>query len=354
MTVPQRPWRRSDFHYGLPPELIAQQPLAERSASRLLDLSAARSEPRLSTVRELPALLRPGDLLVFNDTQVIPARLTGHKPSGGQVEVFVERLIDERSMLAQIRASKAPRVGSELQVAGFRLRVEARPEVLYEVRSLDLPLTELLIRAGQVPLPHYIDRDPTEADRERYQTVYARVPGAVAAPTAGLHFDASLLAAIDVRGVERRTVTLHVGAGTFSPVRVDEVASHQMHAEWLEVSAEVAARVALARAEGRRVVAIGTTTLRALETAAASGQIRAYSGLTRLFIHPGYPFQVTDALFTNFHLPESSLLMLVCALGGHARVMAAYRHAVEQRLRFFSYGDAMWVEPRASPPSAPG
>lgn len=337
--------RRSDFAYELPESLIAQHPAPERSASRLLVLTGGAAELADLGFSDLPALLNPGDLLVFNDTRVIPARLHGHKRSGGKVEVLVERVLSEREVLAHVRASKAPQPGTGLV---FEQAVEAeilgREGELFKLRFAgERAALEVLEDIGHVPLPPYIRREDASADRLRYQTVYARQPGAVAAPTAGLHFEADLLSLLAQRGIQQAFVTLHVGAGTFQPVRADDLDAHVMHSEWLEVSAETVSAVAQAKLRGARVVAVGTTTVRSLETAASSGTLQPYRGETQLFIRPGYQFQVVDALITNFHLPESTLLMLVCAFGGYDRVMAAYRHAVAHRYRFFSYGDAMFL-----------
>ena len=338
-----------DFHYDLPPELIAQYPPAVRSASRLLVLDGPAA--RDAQFVDLPSLLEPGDCLVFNDTRVIPARLHGHKASGGRIEMLVERVLDARRALAHIRASKAPKPGGVLEFGpALACRVvDKRDDGLHEVESLgELALVDLLEKAGHLPLPPYITREDEALDAERYQTVYARSPGAVAAPTAGLHFDAALLDRLQARGVHLGYLTLHVGAGTFQPVRTDDIAAHRMHSEYLDVPAELCALIAQVKAAGKRVVAVGTTSVRALETAAASGTLAPYQGDTRLFITPGFRFNVIDALVTNFHLPGSTLLMLVAALAGHARTLAAYRHAVEARYRFFSYGDAMFVTPGQS------
>ena len=339
--------RKSDFHYELPDELIAQLPTPQRSASRLLHLAP---DGRLGDrqIRELPALLQPGDLLVFNDTRVIPARLFGRKPTGGRVEILVERVLGERELLAQLGVSKKPRTGGQIEVADALLTVLGREDDLFHLRyEGEGAVMDFLHRAGQLPLPPYITHAPDGYDAERYQTLFAAQPGAVAAPTAGLHFDEPLLAAIRERGVETATVTLHVGAGTFQPVRVDDLAEHRMHAERYEISAGLVEAVARTRRRGGRVVAVGTTVTRALESAAQSGELKAGSDETRMFITPGYRFLVVDRLLTNFHLPESTLMMLVCAFGGYERLMAAYRHAVAQRYRFFSYGDAMLIEPLA-------
>lgn len=337
--------QRSDFSFDLPAGLIAQTPLPERAASRLLHLDAAGAIAD-RRFRDLPDLLRPGDLLVLNDTRVIPARLLGRKASGGRVEVLVERLLGAGRVLAQVRASKAPREGARLHLEGpIEAEVLGRDGEFFvlELRG-DADALTLLERHGHMPLPPYIARPDGTADRERYQTVFAREPGAVAAPTAGLHFEAGLLEALAAAGVDIAYVTLHVGAGTFQPLRVERLEEHRMHAERVDVGAAACAKVAAARERGGRVVAVGTTVVRSLETAARCGPLQPFTGDTRLFITPGFGFRVVDALLTNFHLPESTLLMLVCAFGGYDAVMRAYRHAVEQRYRFFSYGDAMFVE----------
>jgi S-adenosylmethionine:tRNA ribosyltransferase-isomerase len=339
--------RRSDFHYELPPELIAQTPLAERRASRLLVLDGATGALDDRLFAELPKLLRRGDLLVLNDTRVLPARVKGRKPSGGRVELLLERLLDHRRALVHLRASHKPAPGTDVELpGGARARVAARVEELTEI-ELDRDVVPYLEAHGETPLPPYIARTPEAADRERYQTVFARAPGAVAAPTAGLHFDAPLLEALAARGIERAFLTLHVGAGTFAPVRTEHIEDHELHAEWLEVSADTCAAVERCRASGGRVVAVGTTSVRALETAARGGKLAPFAGDSRLFIYPGFEFRVVDAMVTNFHLPESSLLMLVAAFAGREPTLAAYRHAVAQRYRFFSYGDAMLVTRKA-------
>ena len=336
--------RRSDFDYPLPPELIAQAPLPQRSASRLLCLDGAGGRWSDRWMRELPDLLAPGDLLVFNDTRVVPARLAGRKASGGKVEILLERPLPGRRALVQLRASKPTRPGTPILTDGGELRVCARDGDLWEL-ELPEPALAFFERHGSVPLPPYIARAADAADRERYQSLLARVPGAVAAPTASLHFDAALLAALAGRGIARATVTLHVGAGTFQPVRAATLEAHVMHAEWYEVGTETLAAVRAAQAAGRRVVAVGTTVARALESAAAGGALRAGAADTALFVRPGYRFRVIDALLTNFHLPESTLLMLVAAFAGRDLTLAAYAHAVRERYRFFSYGDAMLVFP---------
>ena len=334
--------KRTDFNYQLPPELIAQQPLEQRSASRLLCFDRQSGDLHDRRFIDLPVLLNPGDLLVFNNTEVIPARLFGLKASGGRIEILVERLLNKQECLAQVRASKSPKAGGKLVLEnGCELLVLERQDSFFHLRSVDADLMGLLKELGHMPLPPYITRDDNEADRQRYQTVFAETPGAVAAPTAGLHFDRVLLDKLRDAGIQSTTVTLHVGAGTFQPVRVDNIEDHLMHAEWLEVSQSACAAIAAAKARGGRVVAVGTTAVRSLETAAQSGSLLPFSGDSRIFIYPPYRFRVVDAMITNFHLPESTLLMLVSAFAGHAQTLAAYRHAVEQGYRFFSYGDAM-------------
>jgi len=335
----------ADFDFDLPPELIAQHPTAERSASRLLDGTAAT--PVDHVFRDLPGLLQPGDLLVFNDTQVIKARLFGHKASGGAVEVLVERIVANHEVWAHLRASKSPKPGSWLRLADeFDAEVLGRGGpggALFHLRFPSAPLA-LLESHGHVPLPPYITHADAADDVARYQTVFAARPGAVAAPTAALHFDQALLTALQARGVQTARVTLHVGAGTFQPVRTDNLAEHRMHSEWFDVSAETVAAVAAARARGSRVVAVGTTTVRSLESAARGGTLQPTTGETDIFITPGFEFQVVNRLITNFHLPKSTLMVLVSAFAGHERVRGLYRHAIAQRYRFFSYGDAMLLD----------
>ena len=339
--------KKSDFHFDLPPELIAQQPLAQRSASRMLVLDVARDALHDSWVRELPAQLAPGDLLVFNDTRVIPARLYARKQTGGLAEILIERITGSHEALAQLGVSKKPVPGAELLLTdGSRVRVLGREDGFFRLRfEVAEPLEKLLARLGRMPLPPYIARAPASADAERYQTVYARHAGAVAAPTAGLHFDEALLDALRARGVRFGHLTLHVGAGTFQPVRTERIDQHRMHHEWINVGAQLVEQIRSTRADGRRVVAVGTTVVRALESAAPGGVLAPFAGETDIFILPGYRFTQIDGLLTNFHLPESTLLMLVSALAGRVRTLAAYRHAVAQRYRFFSYGDAMLVWP---------
>ncbi|MGP9834304.1 tRNA preQ1(34) S-adenosylmethionine ribosyltransferase-isomerase QueA [Marinobacter sp. NSM] len=334
----------SEFDFALPEQLIARRPTAERSASRLLALTADGLAHRQFT--DIHALLKPGDLLVFNDTRVIPARLHGQKETGGRIEALIERVLDEREALAQVRASKAPKPGSWLVFdGGVRAQVTGRAGEFFHLAFVGPEsVLSVLERIGHVPLPPYIDRPDDETDLERYQTVYARHPGAVAAPTAGLHFDQALLNGLAEAGIEQGFVTLHVGAGTFQPVRVDEVEAHRMHTELYQVPETLVEQVLATRAAGGRVVAVGTTSLRALEAASAGGRLRAGQGETDIFIYPGYRFRAVDALITNFHLPRSTLLMLVSAFAGQERVLAAYREAVAQEYRFFSYGDAMFLE----------
>ncbi|MBU0499930.1 MAG: tRNA preQ1(34) S-adenosylmethionine ribosyltransferase-isomerase QueA [Gammaproteobacteria bacterium] len=333
--------RLSDFHYDLPDELIAQFPTDRRGESRLLCLDRGRIEDRL--FRDIEEMLLPGDLLVLNNTRVMRARFHGRKETGGAVEVLLERLLPNGTALAQVRASKSPKPGSRLLLGETPVLMERREEGFFRLRPERGDWTELMSEAGHLPLPPYIRREDSDFDEARYQTVFARRDGAVAAPTAGLHFEKALLDRLQAKGVELAEVTLHVGAGTFQPVRVENIHEHQMHSEWLEVSPAVCDQVTAARARGGRVVAVGTTSVRSLETAAAAGELQPYCGETRLFITPGFEFRVVDALITNFHLPESTLLMLVCAFAGYEETMAAYRHAVAERYRFFSYGDAMFV-----------
>ena len=346
----------ADFTYELPPELIAQRPPASRSAARLLVLDAAAGAGvplRDLRIVDLPSLLAPGDLLVFNDTRVVPARLPARKPTGGRVELLLERVTGADEALVQIRGGKGLRDGSVLESAGGPVVVLGRVDDLWRVRLPDAPLA-FLERHGQVPLPPYIVREADAADRERYQSLLARVPGSVAAPTASLHFDAPLLARLEALGLRRATVTLHVGAGTFQPVRSADPAQHRMHAEYTEVPAATCEAVAATRAAGGRIVAIGTTVVRALESAAdADGRLRPGARDTDIFIRAGHRWRVVDALLTNFHLPGSTLLMLVCAFAGRDATLAAYRHAVAGRYRFFSYGDAMFLTRAPMPAPQP-
>jgi S-adenosylmethionine:tRNA ribosyltransferase-isomerase len=344
--------QRTDFHFELPPELIAQRPVTPRSASRLLALEGEGGTLADLEFRDLPRLLEPADLLVFNDTRVVPARVHGTKDSGGKVELLLERVLGADTALVHARASKGLKPGALVRLPGGQsARMLDRAGDLFRLQFSGDVLRYFEVH-GEVPLPPYIERPPEETDRERYQTVYARVPGAVAAPTAGLHFDEALLETLDRRGVRRAFVTLHVGAGTFQPVRVDDIERHEMHAEYLEVSEHACAAIESARAAGGRVIAVGTTVVRSLESAAAPGEdgagLRPYRGPTRLFIKPGCKFRIVDAVVTNFHLPESTLLMLCAAFVGTETLKKAYAHAIEARYRFFSYGDAMFLTPAKS------
>ena len=342
--------KKSDFHFELPPELIAQTPLAERSSSRLLIVDAAHGRLEDRHFTDLVELLAPGDLLVFNDTRVLPARLYGRKESGGAVEILIERIIGAHEARAQLGVSKKPKAGGRIVLDdGSAVTVVGRDGEFFLLRFEAVePLEKLLVKLGRMPLPPYIHRDAGVVDTERYQTVYARETGAVAAPTAGLHFDKPLLDALAARGIDSAYVTLHVGAGTFQPVRSERVEDHLMHREWLNVGAELVKKIRQTRARGGRVVAVGTTVVRALETAMHEGELQPFAGETQIFIFPGYRISSVDALITNFHLPESTLLMLVSAFGGRETMLDAYRHAVEQRYRFFSYGDAMLIWPERS------
>ena len=347
--------QRTDFNYQLPPELIAQHPLPERGASRLLRLDGASGRISHHRFGELLDFLQPDDLLVFNNTRVIPARLWGRKASGGRVEILIERLVGTHDALAHIRASKSPKAGSILELSAgegeapgpHRLTVTGRDDALFRLSSQGgPPLAGILRDIGHMPLPPYIQRADELADQDRYQTVYAEREGAVAAPTAGLHFSEQLLEQLDEQGIRRAAVTLHVGAGTFQPVRADDIADHVMHAEYVEVDESVCAAVRATRARGGRVVAVGTTAVRSLETASDErGDINPFRGDTDIFIFPGYRFRSVDAMLTNFHLPESTLLMLVSAFAGREAIMAAYAEAIACGYRFFSYGDAMFITP---------
>jgi S-adenosylmethionine:tRNA ribosyltransferase-isomerase len=341
----------SDFHFDLPDELIARYPKAERSASRLLQLDGNSGALSDRSFKEILDLVNPGDLLVFNNTRVIPARMFGRKVTGAKLEVLVERMLDEHRILAHVRCSKPPKPGTDLWLGEndeFSAIMVARHDALFEIEIRgDQPILEVLNQIGHMPLPPYIDRPDEDADKERYQTVYNQKPGAVAAPTAGLHFDNPLLEQLKQKGVDMAYVTLHVGAGTFQPVRVENIHDHHMHAEYAEVSQDVVDAILATKARGGRVIAVGTTSVRSLESAAnaAQGQLIApFFDDTDIFIFPGYEYQIVDCLITNFHLPESTLIMLVSAFAGYDHVMAAYQHAVEQAYRFFSYGDAMFIE----------
>ncbi|KVL30252.1 tRNA preQ1(34) S-adenosylmethionine ribosyltransferase-isomerase QueA [Burkholderia sp. MSMB1835] len=346
----------SDFDFNLPPELIAQTALPDRTASRLLEVDGTAEPARLVDRRftELPSCIAAGDLLVFNDTKVLKARFFGQKASGGKIEVLIERVTGTHTALAQIRASKSPGAGTTLRLAdAFDVTVGERVEPFFTLH-FPAPCLELIEQYGRLPLPPYIEHDPDATDETRYQTVYASNPGAVAAPTAGLHFDQPLLEKLDAMGVERATLTLHVGAGTFQPVRVENIAEHKMHSEWYDLPQSLVERIAATRARGGNVIAVGTTSMRALEAAARSADeagrpLAATQAETDIFITPGYRFRVVDRLVTNFHLPKSTLLMLVSAFAGVETIRAAYRHAIAERYRFFSYGDAMLLTRRDTP-----
>jgi S-adenosylmethionine:tRNA ribosyltransferase-isomerase len=332
----------SDFNYALPDSLIARYPASERRASRLLEVGEERVDRQFA---DLPALLRPGDLLVFNDTRVIPARLHGHKETGGRVEGLIERIQDETTALAQVRASKTPKPGMRLDFAGAATAtVGGRTGEFFEL-EFSMPVLRLLEAVGEVPLPPYLGRDAEPGDAERYQTVYARDPGAVAAPTAGLHFDRAMLDETREAGAGHAYITLHVGAGTFQSLRHEHIEENRLHEERIVLEEAACEAVRATRSSGGRVIAVGTTAVRALETASRNGEIETYRGETDLFILPGYEFRCVDAMITNFHLPQSSLLMLVAAFAGRERILDAYEHAVRERYRFFSYGDSMFLTP---------
>jgi len=341
----------SDFHFELPDELIARFPMPERSASRLLCLNGNDGQLQHKGFADLPEMLNAGDLLVFNNTRVIPARVYGNKASGGKLEVLIERITADDQALAHIRSSKSPKPGSEIFLDEYALPVQVtgRQGALFELQlSAGESWLPLLEQVGHMPLPPYIDRPDQASDQERYQTVYAQRPGAVAAPTAGLHFDQATLDKLKAKGVKFAYVTLHVGAGTFQPVRVDNILEHEMHSEWIDVPQEVVDAILQTKQQGGRVVAVGTTSVRSLESAAQEtlvkqGQLTAYQGDTEIFIYPGYQFQLIDAMVTNFHLPESTLIMLVSAFAGYQHTMHAYQQAVANQYRFFSYGDAMFI-----------
>ncbi|ABM24361.1 S-adenosylmethionine--tRNA-ribosyltransferase-isomerase [Shewanella sp. W3-18-1] len=343
--------RVADFSFDLPDELIARYPMAQRNASRLLTLDGNSGALGDKQFTDLLEMINPGDLMVFNNTRVIPARMFGQKASGGKLEILVERMLDDKRILAHVRSSKSPKVDSLIHLdGGYQMKMVARHDTLFELELLsELTILEVLEAVGHMPLPPYIDRPDEDADKERYQTVYNQNPGAVAAPTAGLHFDDAMLDALKAKGVNIAFVTLHVGAGTFQPVRVDTIVEHKMHSEWANVPQDVVDLIAQTKAAGKRVVAVGTTSVRSLESAARAslGELKAFSGDTDIFIYPGYQFQVVDAMVTNFHLPESTLIMLVSAFAGFDHVMAAYQHAITQKYRFFSYGDAMFVTKKA-------
>ena len=339
--IPCAPMRISDFNYDLPDELIARYPTAERRGSRLLEVGSQFNDRQFA---DLPALLREGDLLVFNDTKVIPARLHGRKESGGRIEILIERISGETTALAHIRASKSPKAGGKLLVDNNVVTVTGREGEIFAL-EFAVPVLPLLERVGEMPLPPYLERGAEASDSTRYQTVYARDPGAVAAPTAGLHFDEAMLQETRKLGVQHAWVTLHVGAGTFQALRQENVEENRLHSETVAVDQAVCDAVAATRKSGGRVIAVGTTSVRALESASTSGEMRAFHGETELFILPGYRFRSVDAMLTNFHLPQSSLLMLVAAFTGTERALLAYQHAVQEKYRFFSYGDAMFLSP---------
>lgn len=351
--------RVSDFSFNLPEELIARYPKADRTGSRLMTLDGNSGQIHDLGFVDIIDQLNAGDLLVFNNTRVIPARMFGQKSTGGKIEVLVERMLDQHSVLAHIRSSKSPKVGAELQFVGLenaliKATMVARHGALFELKfHSEQGVLNILEDIGHMPLPPYIDRPDEDSDKERYQTVYNEKPGAVAAPTAGLHFDEAILEKIKAKGIELAFVTLHVGAGTFQPVKVDEIADHIMHAEYVEVPDEVVQQIQNTKARGGRVVAVGTTSVRSLESAAKAASdkgeaLSAFYGDTDIFITPGYQFQLVDALLTNFHLSESTLLMLVSAFAGYEHIMPAYEHAIEEKYRFFSYGDAMFLTKQTS------
>lgn len=334
--------KTSDFNFDLPNELIARFPLAQRSNSRLLSLNKQTGDVSHGHFRDLLEFFNAGDLIVFNNTKVIPARLYGEKLSSGKLEVLIERITGAHEALAHVRSSRSPKPGSRILLEGVEVEVVGREGALFQLRFLDeRPLMNVLEAVGHMPLPPYMGRNDIDSDRDRYQTVYAQKPGAVAAPTAGLHFDDELLAELKGKGVNFAFVTLHVGAGTFQPVKVENIEEHHMHSEYIEVSEEVALAVKATRAAGNKVVAVGTTSVRSLESASQNGEIAPFNGESEIFIYPGYVFKSVDAIITNFHLPESTLIMLVSAFAGRENTMAAYNEAVQQQYRFFSYGDAM-------------
>lgn len=342
-----------DFQYDLPPELIARYPISPRTASRLLSLNKLTGEYQHRQFTDLPNLLKPGDLLVFNDTRVIPARLFGQKTTGGKVEILIERILDDQRALAQIKASKRPKIGSKITLEKeIVVEILGWQNDLYEVSfppSKFSPangggVLEILNEIGHIPVPPYFNRPDESIDNDRYQTVYAKNPGAVAAPTAGLHFDEILIKQLQLQGVEIAFITLHVGAGTFQPVRTENIKDHVMHAEYALISPEICQKIQQTKQMGKRVIAVGTTAVRTLETASQHGMIQPFQGNTNIFIYPGYQFKCVDAMITNFHLPQSTLLMLVCAFAGHEIMLDAYREAIANSYRFYSYGDAMWIE----------
>lgn len=343
--------RVADFSFELPDELIARYPMAERTASRMLTLDGQTGQIEDKHFTDLLNKVNAGDLMIFNNTRVIPARLFGQKSTGGKLEILVERMLDDKRILAHVRSSKSPKIDAIITLdGGYKMKMLARHDALFELVLLsDLTILEVLNAVGHMPLPPYIDRPDEDTDKERYQTVYNQNPGAVAAPTAGLHFDDSMLEQLKSKGVNMAFVTLHVGAGTFQPVRVDDVLEHKMHSEWVNVPSDVAELITTTKAAGKRVIAVGTTSVRSLESAAQASikagfsVLQPFTGDTEIFIYPGYQFQIVDAMVTNFHLPESTLIMLVSAFAGFDHVRQAYEHAVKEKYRFFSYGDAMFV-----------
>ena len=341
---------RQDFDFELAEELIAQYPAPERDGGRLLLLDGETGGYSDKSFSDLVALVNPGDLLVFNDTRVIPARLFGRKATGGRVEVLIERLLDDSSCLAHLQASKTPKEGGRIILdGGVELQVVSRQHDLFRVKLPDgQALMDVLVMQGHTPLPPYIRRADEAIDAERYQTVYARKPGAVAAPTAGLHFTRTLINDLERKGVICAYVTLHVGAGTFQPIREESIENHRMHSEWFQVDEEVCEQVSAVKTAGNRVIAVGTTSVRCLESAVVNGRLQPFQGETDIFIYPGFEFQTVDAMITNFHLPGSTLLLLVCAFAGRGNILRAYEHAVAARYRFFSYGDAMFISRRRS------
>ncbi len=347
----------SDFHFDLPDELIARYPQPERTASRLLHMDGNTGELVDGTFTDVLDQVQPGDLVVFNNTRVIPARMFGRKESGGKLEVLVERMLDDKSILAHVRCSKSPKPGTTIIVGEndeYSAEMVARHDALFELKfNSDKTVLEILEEIGHMPLPPYIDRPDEDADKERYQTVYNQKPGAVAAPTAGLHFDDVLLDKIKEKGAEFAYVTLHVGAGTFQPVKVDNIHDHHMHAEYVEVPQDVVDAIKATKARGGRIIAVGTTSVRSLESAAQDAlkkgtELVPFFGDTEIFIFPGYEYQLVDCLITNFHLPESTLIMLVSAFAGYENTMGAYKHAVERKYRFFSYGDSMFIKKKTA------
>lgn len=350
---------KSDFYFNLPEELIAKFPAAERTHSRLLCLDGLCGDVKEGHFYDVLDLINPGDLLVFNNTRVIPARLYGHKETGGNFELLIERIIDENTALVHLKSSKSPKVGAKLFFDhGFEAIMDARQDTLFELKFLgDKGILDILNEIGHIPLPPYIDRPDENADKERYQTVYSKIPGAVAAPTAGLHFDNDLLEHLRAKGVQTAFVTLHVGAGTFQPVRENDITHHHMHSEFAVVPQDVVDKINSTRASGHRVIAVGTTSVRSLESAALAAEkngnlIEPFASDTSIFIYPGYKYHVIDALITNFHLPESTLIMLVSAFAGYRNTMNAYKYAVENKFRFFSYGDAMFITKNPNPETA--